>query len=53
MVFAIQDTLTQARKRKSDEYRVIEKNMKGWLEMYKDEIKKKYQIVKHKSEPYT
>jgi hypothetical protein len=38
------DTLTQARKRKSDKYGVIEKNMKGWLEMYKDEIKKRYQV---------
>jgi hypothetical protein len=38
------DSLKQARKRKSDKYAVIEKNMKGWLEMYKDEIKKKYQV---------
>jgi hypothetical protein len=35
------DTLTQARKRKSDKYVVIKKNMKGWLEMYKEEIKQK------------
>jgi hypothetical protein len=40
------DSLTQARKRKSDKYGVIEKNLKGWLEMYKDEIKKKYQVDK-------
>jgi hypothetical protein len=33
------DTLTQARKRKSDKYEIIEKNMTRWLEMYKDEIK--------------
>jgi hypothetical protein len=38
------DSLTQTRKRKSDKYITIEKNMKGWLEMYKEEIKKKYQV---------
>jgi hypothetical protein len=32
------DSLTQARKRKSDKYEAIEKNMKGWLDMYKEEI---------------
>jgi hypothetical protein len=38
------DSLTQARKRKSDKNGIIEKNMKGWLEMYKDKIKKKYHV---------
>jgi hypothetical protein len=38
------DSLTQARKRKSDKYSAIEKNMKGCIEMYKEEIKKKYQV---------
>jgi hypothetical protein len=38
------DSLTQARKRKSEKYSAIEKNMKEWLNMYKEEIKKKYQV---------
>jgi hypothetical protein len=38
------DSLTQARKRKSDKYGIIEKNMKSCLEMNKDEIKKKYHV---------
>jgi hypothetical protein len=40
------DSLTHARKRNLDKYEVFEKNMKGWLEMYKEEIRKKYQVDK-------
>jgi hypothetical protein len=39
-----EDSLSISRKRKSDKYEAIEKNMKGWLNMYKDEIKKKYLV---------
>jgi hypothetical protein len=31
-------------KENQKKYGVIEKNMKGWLEMYKKEIKKKYHV---------
>jgi CRISPR/Cas system type I-B associated protein Csh2 (Cas7 group RAMP superfamily) len=40
------NTLTQARKRKSDKYKAIEENMKNWLGMYKEEIKQKYHLEK-------
>jgi hypothetical protein len=40
------DTLTQARKRKSNKYEAIEKNIKDWLNMYKEEIKQKYHVDK-------
>jgi hypothetical protein len=46
------DILTQVRKRKSQKYKNIGRNMKKWLHMSEDEIKRKFHVEKIEIKTY-